>query len=198
MKECPSCGAVITENVAFCPACGTKISTVTPETKNVNVALEKDLARAETFANSILNRSQIWERDTNACELNFINIINTYPTEPKAYLATVNYWVKLINRAMNPQNKSELICLGDSNTLVKNLDMYLDNASKNNINNDLEITQEITRLKGCIESFKMNQSQLSASNAENIKKRNRRSFWITVCITIVLIIVVFAIALDLA
>lgn len=195
MKECPSCGAVITENVAFCPACGTKINTVTPETNISNTVFENVLARVETKAKSVLNQSRIMKPHIDDCELEFSIITNAYPTEPKVYLAHVNFWVEMINRAISPQSqypeqKRGDYCINDFPGLIRQLDTYLDNATKYNKNNDSEITQEIMRLKGYVESIKMNPSQLEKFTVQNEKdvKFHRRLFLISLIVGLFVIV----------
>ena len=196
MKECPSCGSSIDDTMAFCPVCGSKVYNEKKETKNTNSSLETDLAKAELYASDLFSRSQVFVRDTNAGETLFLNIINAYPTEPKAYIGYVNYIVRYIDRAINPKKSDEIISFCDLNGLIGRSEAFLNNATKYNVNNDYEIVQEITRLKGCLESFKMNQAELNSINAENTKKKDRRGTVFGLIAFGVGIIIIIAILLD--
>ena len=168
MKECPSCGAAVDEKMAFCPVCGSKINNISQTKKKANTALENDLARAEAYASSILyTKSKIVLKETDAGELNFLNIIDRYPSDPKVYIAYVNYITKYIERVMNPNKGDETIYFKDLNGLIGKCKAFLNNAAKYNIENDDEIIQEISRLQGCLESLRMNQPEIDAKNRSN-------------------------------
>ena len=168
MKECPSCGATVDEKMAFCPACGSKITNIIQSKKKINAALENDLALAEAYASSILyTKSKIVFKEVNAGELNFLNIIDRYPTEPKVYIAYVNYMTKYIERVMNPNKGDETMYFKDINGMIEKCRVFLNNAAKYNIDNDDDVIQEITRLQGCLESLKMNQPEIDAKNRRN-------------------------------
>lgn len=192
MKECPSCGATVDEKMAFCPACGSKITNITQSNKKINPALENDLALAEAYASSILyTKSKILLKETDAGELNFLNIIDRYPTEPKVYIAYVNYITKYIDRVMNPNKFDEKIYFKDINGLIEKCRVFLNNAAKYNIDNDDDVIQEITRLQGCLESLKMNQPEIDAKN----KKNKQIAIW-SIIIIVVLIIISLSLLLS--
>ena len=174
MKECPSCGFLIDETAEFCPACGSKIHNEKKETKNTNIALENDLAKAELYASDLFSRSSILASGIETGESLFLNIINTYPTESKSYIGYVNYTVRYIERTINSQEYDDLTSIYDLDALIKKCEAFLNNATKYNVNKDYEIVQEITRLKGCLESIKMNQIEFNSVNVENEKMKKRQ------------------------
>jgi len=190
MKECPSCGYAVDENMAFCPVCGSKVDNVNnAKKKSMNAELENDLARAEMYASSVLyTKSNIVLKEVDAGELNFTNLIDRYPTESKVYIAYVNYMVKYIDRVMNPQKGDETIYFKDFNRLVGQCKMFLNNAAKYNTENDYEVLQEISRLQGCLESLKMNQPEIDTKN-----RRNKRiAIWSSVIIIVIAILAIIA------
>ena len=168
MKECPSCGTIVDEEMTFCPACGSKLTNITQSKKRINAVLENDLALAEAYASSIFTQKNIIKKQINAGELNFLNIIDRYPTEPKVYIAYVNYTTKYIERAMNWRVGDEIITFSDINGIIEKCKIFLNNASKYNTDNDDEVIQELSRLQARLESIKMNRSEIDAKN----QKRN--------------------------
>ena len=170
MKECPSCGYAVDDNMAFCPVCGSKVNNANSTKKTINIAFENDLARADAYASSVLyTKSKIVFKECNAGEVNYLNLIDRYPSEPKVYIAYVNYVTKYIERVMNPNKGDETIYFKDINGLVEKCRIFLNNATKYNTDNDYEVIQEISRLQGCLESLKMNQPEIDTKNSKNKK-----------------------------
>lgn len=168
-KECPSCGNVVEAGQLYCPVCGTKINNVDQLKKSINSALENDLARAEVYASAVLyEKSTIKYEEVNQGELNFLNLIDKYPTEPKVYIAYVNYITKYIDHVFNIKS-GDAIYFNDINGLIGQCRSFLNNATKYNIENDVKILQEISRLQGVLQSLKTNQSEIIAENKKNKK-----------------------------
>ena len=178
MKECPSCGYLVKDELSYCPVCGAKMGVLKPAPKR-NVFLEGDIARAEAYASTVLyTKNRINLKECNTAELTFLSIIDKYPSEPKAYVAYVNYMTKYIDRIMNPKKGDEKIYFKDLDGLIDKCIMFLDNASKyNQDESDDSLLQEISRLQSCLESLKMKQPQINAKN-----KKNKNAYIITIVV----------------
>lgn len=177
MKECPSCGAVITENVAFCPACGTKIEGVNKVTpKNVNKELESLLftinSNAEVALSKNLGPGLIGGanyENLNKLENAYLEIIQKFPTEPKAYIAYVDYKIKYtlkINSLTNIFATTQYF-VGDIDLIITRCKNYLLKAKEYATESDLEtILQLETRLSSKVEAI---------SNDDTIKQKQEKN-----------------------
>ena len=167
-RECPSCGAMVEEGQLFCPMCGTKMPTANIVNKNENKYLKDEIAKAEAYATAVLySKSKIVFNEVNAAELNFLNIIEKFPSEPKAYVAYVNFATKYVDRVMNPRAGDNVIYFNDLHGLIEKSELYLHKAL-DYANDDIDgtILQEISILQSKLESYKLDKS---------IEKKNKKN-----------------------
>ena len=107
-RECPSCGNMVENNQMFCPMCGTKIPVTNTINKNENKYLKDEIAKAEAYATVVLyTNNRIVFKEISAAEVNFMNIIDKFPSSPESYIAYVNFTVKLIERILNRKQNDE-------------------------------------------------------------------------------------------
>lgn len=169
-RECPSCGAMVEEGQLFCPMCGTKMSTANIANKNENKYLKDEIAKAEAYATAVLySKSKIVFNEVNAAELNFLNIIEKFPSEPKAYVAYVNFVTKCVDRVMNPRAGDDVVYFNDLHGLIEKSELYLHKAL-DYANEDIDgtILQEISILQSKLESYKLDKS-IEEKNEKNKK-----------------------------
>lgn len=176
-KECPSCGHMVEAGQAFCPMCGSKLNIVSEARKKENKFLKDEIAKAEAYASAVLyTKSKIVFNEVNSGELNFLNIIDKFPSEPEAYIAYVNYMTKYIDRVIHPKAGDGVVYFKDLQGLIDKCKMFLEKAlnySDTEINGNL--LQEISRLQSCLETFKLDDT-VEKSNQKNRKT----SIWGTV------------------
>lgn len=163
-SECPSCGNIVENGQAFCPMCGTQIKdTKKTAKKAVNKELESLLftvnANAETALAEKLGAGLIGQ-DRYAklvkLETAYLEIIQNFPTEPKAYLAYVDYVIKFVLKIHNLQNvfATTQYFIGDVDLIVKRCKDYLLKAKEFADDDELEkILQLESELSSKIEAL---------------------------------------------
>ena len=170
-KECPSCGNIVEAGQAFCPMCGSKLHMVSETEKKENKYLKDEIAKAEAYASSVLyTKSKIVFNEVNSGELNFLAIIDKFPSEPEAYIAYVNYMTKYIDRVIHPQAGDAVVYFNDLQGMIDKCKLFLEKAlnySNTEINGSL--LQEISRLQGCLDSFKLDET-VEKTNQKNKNK----------------------------
>ena len=173
-RECPSCGNMVENNQMFCPMCGTKISVTNTINKNENKYLKDEIAKAEAYATVVLyTNNRIVFKEISAAEVNFMNIIDKFPSSPESYIAYVNFTVKLIERILNRKQNDEYIYLQDLQGSIKTCNMFLNKALQY-ADNDISgnTLQEISRLQSHLDSFKLDETVVK-QNEKNKKIANR-------------------------
>lgn len=170
-KECPSCGNMVEDDQVFCPMCGTRIALKTTTETKENKFLKDEIAKAEAYATTVLYaKSKIVFNEVNAAELNFLSIIDKFPSEPKAYIAYVNFATKYCERVLNSNEGDEVIYFKDLQGFIDKCKLFL---SKAIIYADKELDgamlQEISELQSKLETFKLDKT-IEAQNQHNIKK----------------------------
>ncbi|MBR5191970.1 MAG: zinc ribbon domain-containing protein [Clostridia bacterium] len=188
-KECPNCGTVISPGQQFCPACGTRIvETKKTEIKNTNKYLDEAIARADTYASTVLyTKSKIVHTEVNQGELNFIEIIDKFPSETQSYIAYVNYMTKYIERVIHPKAGDEIIYFYDLSGMIEKCRMYLQKAIKyanNEVDGDL--LQEVSNLERKLDNFRLDKS-VEQKNVENKQAAKKGTVWAIVLIVIIVI-----------
>lgn len=177
-RECPSCGAMVEKGQLFCPMCGTKMPTANIANKNENKYLKEEIAKAEAYATAALySKSKIVFNEVKTAESNFLNIIEKFPSEPKAYVAYVNFATKLVDRVMNPRAGDDVIYLKDLHGFIGTSELYLHKAL-DYANEDIDgvLLQEISILQSKLESYKLDKS-IEEKNEENNKKNKKDTIW---------------------
>ena len=159
-RECPSCGNMVEDGQIFCPMCGTRMTYTNQSTnKNVNKELESLLFTVNSNAEVALEKSIFWSitnyNDLFTLESAYLEIIQKYPTEAKAYLAYVNYAIKLILKLHSLPATSNY-CLQEKqyNVFMNRCKDYLSKAKEFADDNELEsILQFESVLSSKIESI---------------------------------------------
>lgn len=173
-RECPSCGNMVENNQMFCPMCGTKIPVTNTINKNENKYLKDEIAKAEAYATVVLyTNNRIVFKEISAAEVNFMNIIDKFPSSPESYIAYVNFTVKLIERILNRKQNDEYIYLQDLQSSINACNMFLNKALQY-ADNDISgnTLQEISRLQSHLDSFKLDETVVK-QNEKNKKIANR-------------------------
>lgn len=173
-RECPSCGNMVENNQMFCPMCGTKIPVTNTINKNENKYLKDEIAKAEAYATVVLyTNNRIVFKEISAAEVNFMNIIDKFPSSPESYIAYVNFIVKLIERILNRKQNDEYIYLQDLQGGINTCNMFLNKALQY-ADNDISgnTLQEISRLQSHLDSFKLDETVVK-QNEKNKKIANR-------------------------
>ena len=175
-RECPSCGNMVENNQMFCPMCGTKIPVTNTINKNENKYLKDEIAKAEAYATAVLyTKSKIVFNEVNSAELNFLNIIEKFPSEPQAYIAYVNYIIKCLDRALTPKEGDAVIFFNDLQGVIEKCKLFLEKALRyTNEDIDGNLLQEISVLQSRLETFKLDDS-FSNKNEENKKRAKKGS-----------------------
>ena len=159
-RECPSCGNMVEDGQIFCPMCGTRMTYTNQSTnKNVNKELESLLFTVNSNAEVALEKSIFWSitnyNDLFTLESAYLEIIQKYPIEAKAYLAYVNYAIKLILKLHSLPATSNY-CLQEKqyNVFMNRCKDYLSKAKEFADDNELEsILQLESILSSKIESI---------------------------------------------
>lgn len=173
-RECPSCGNMVEDDQMFCPMCGTKIPVTNTINKNENKYLKDEIAKAEAYATVVLyTNNRIVFKEISAAEVNFMNIIDKFPSSPESYIAYVNFTVKLIERILNRKQNDEYIYLQDLQGSINACNMFLNKALQY-ADNDISgnTLQEISRLQSHLDSFKLDETVVK-QNEKNKKIANR-------------------------
>ena len=110
-KECPNCGNMLNEDQAFCPACGTQIRVKSIKQKQYNKELESLLFNVDSNAEAYLAKNigsgiggSIVVGKLEEIESSYLEIIQKFPTEPKAYLSYVDYMIKFVRKITSLTN----------------------------------------------------------------------------------------------
>ena len=183
-RECPSCGNMVEDNQMFCPMCGTKIPIT--NTINENKYLKDEIAKAEAYATAVLyTNSKIVLKEISIAEVNFLNIIDKFPSSPESYIAYVNFIVKLIERILNRKQNDDYIYLRDLQGSISKCNMFLNKALQY-ANNDTSgnTLQEISRLQSHLDSFKLDETVVK-QNEKNKKIANRGIYAIIIAAIVV-------------
>ena len=159
-RECPSCGNMVESGQEFCPMCGTRMTYTNQSTnKNVNKELESLLFTVNSNAEVALEKSIFWSitnyNNLFTLESAYLEIIQKYPTEAKAYLAYVNYAIKLILKLHSlPATSNYCLQENQYNVLMQRCKDYLYKAKEFADDNELEsILQFESVLSSKIESI---------------------------------------------
>lgn len=159
-RECPSCGNMVEDGQIFCPMCGTRMTYANqPTNKKVNKELESLLFTVNSYAEVALEKSIFWSitnyNNLFDIENAYLEIIQKFPTEAKAYLAYVNYAIKLVLKLHSLPATSNY-CLQEKqyNIFMKRCKDYLYKAKEFADDNELEsILQLESILSSKIESI---------------------------------------------
>ena len=175
-RECPSCGNMVESGQAYCPMCGSKLPLTNTISKNENKYLKDEIAKAEAYATAVLyTKSKIVFNEVNSAELNFLKIIEKFPSEPQAYIAYVNYIIKYLDRALTPKEGDDVVFFNDLQGLIEKCKLFLEKALRY-ANEDIDgnLLQEICVLQSRLETFKLDDS-FSNKNEENKKRAKKGS-----------------------
>lgn len=150
-KECPSCGSIIEDKVLICPACGKQLYAEVDKKRSINKELESLLFTVNTNAEACLAKSlgagpigaSNYEK-LNKCEGAYLEIIQRFPTEPKAYLAYVDYMIKYVVKinSLTSVFATTQYFIGDVTTIVNRCRNYLEKAKE--FASDEELVQVLT------------------------------------------------------
>ena len=159
-RECPSCGNMVESGHEFCPMCGTRMTYANqPTNKKANKELESLLFTVNCNAEVALEKSIFWSitnyNNLFDIENAYLEIIQKFPTEAKAYLAYVNYAIKLVLKLHSLPATSNY-CLQEKqyNIFMKRCKDYLYKAKEFADDNELEsILQLESILSSKIESI---------------------------------------------
>lgn len=174
-RECPSCGNMVESGQAFCPMCGTRMTYANqPTNKKVNKELESLLFTVNSNAEVALEKSIFWSitnyNNLFDIENAYLEIIQKFPTEAKAYLAYVNYAIKLILKLHSLPATSNY-CLQEKqyNIFMKRCKDYLYKAKEFADDNELaSILQLESVLSSKMESI-ANDGEITQKQEKNKK-----------------------------
>ena len=163
-RECPSCGNMVEDGQIFCPMCGTRMTYANqPTNKKVNKELEALLytvnSNAEVALSQNLGAGLIGQKNYNnllKLESAYMEIIQNFPTESKAYIAYVDYMIKYVLKINSLTNvfATTQYFIGDLDTIIKRCKDYLYKAKEFADDNELEsILQLESVLSSKIESI---------------------------------------------
>lgn len=173
-KECPSCGNIIKDGQLYCPACGTKIiNKNVAVNKVVNSGLEACLFKVDSEAEIALVKNcgtSIWEEKNTKkliqLENDYLEIIQKYPSESKAYIAYVDYMIKYVVKINStPAYKG---------VYIENIDLIV-NRCKNYLSKAKEFASE-DELENILQLESLLSSKIEAiENDDTIKEKNKKS-----------------------
>lgn len=178
-KECPNCGNILNENQAFCPACGTQIKANPNKEKKYNKELESLLFTVDSNAETYLAKnigagiggSIVYEK---LCQVEkaYMEIIQKFPTEPKAYMSYVDYMIKFVVKITSITNvfTRTQYYISDMKPIVDRCRNYLIKAkqfaSDDEIAQILQLDSELTQK---LESINLN------TNIKKQQEKNQKS-----------------------
>lgn len=175
-KECPNCGNILNENQAFCPACGTQIKANPNKEKKYNKELESLLFTVDSNAETYLAKNigagiggsivyeKLWQ-----VEKAYMEIIQKFPTEAKAYISYVDYMIKLVEKITSLTNVfvRTQYYISDMKPIVERCRNYLNKAKQFASDNEItQILQLDSQLTQKLESINLN---------TNIKKQQEKN-----------------------
>lgn len=178
-KECPNCGNMLNEGQAFCPACGTQIEVKAIKEKQYNKELESLLFTIDSQAEANLAKNigpgiggSIVHGELVKLEEAYLEIIQKFPTEPKAYMSYVDYTIKFVVKITSITNvfaKTQYY-ISDMKPIVDRCRNYLIKAkqfaSDDEIAQILQLDSELTQK---LESINLN------TNIKKQQKKNQKS-----------------------
>ena len=178
-RECPSCGNMVESGQEFCPMCGNKMNdTVKSKHKTVNQELEALLytvnSNAEVALSQNLGAGLIGQKNYNnllKLESAYMEIIQNFSTESKAYIAYVDYMIKYVLKINSLTNvfATTQYFIGDLDTIIKRCKDYLYKAKEFAADNELEsILQLESVLSSKIESI-ANDGEITQKQEKNKK-----------------------------
>lgn len=181
-QECPSCGNMVGDGQLFCPMCGTKIERTAQTVKSqINRELESLLftvnSNAEVALSKNLGAGLVGQNNYNnliKLENAYLEIIQRFPTESKAYIAYVDYMIKYILKinSLTSVFAATTYFIGDLNVIVPRCRNYLQKAKEFADEADLEqILQLDSQLSSKIESISRDTTiQTKQEKNKNIAK----------------------------
>lgn len=172
-RECPSCGNMVEENQAFCPMCGTKMIQETNHKKSVNEEFERNLLNINNSAEMafIKFKNSKDVKSFNGIEAAYLNLLNAFPLESRAYSAYVEYLLKYFETINQLPAKSGIYV--SKEIVVNRCKTYLDKAKEFADEFELEkILQLDSILTQKIETIK-NDPQIEMREAQAKKAQSR-------------------------
>lgn len=163
-RECTSCGNIVENGQAFCPMCGTPLPSVNKSNnKKINKELESALFTVNSNAEVALSQtlgsgisgSKKYENLLKLEEA-YLEIIQRFPIESKAYCAYVDYMIKFVVKINSITNvfASTQYFIGDIDAIVARCKDYLMKAKEFADDSELEkILQLESQLSSKIESI---------------------------------------------
>lgn len=193
-RECPSCGNMVESGQAFCPMCGTRMTYANqPTNKKVNKELESLLFTVNSNAEVALEKSIFWSitnyNNLFDIENAYLEIIQKFPTEAKAYLAYVNYAIKLILKLHSlPATSNCCLQEGQYNVLMQRCKDYLSKAKEFADDAELEtILQTESSLSSKVESIKND-----ASIKDKQQKSKKINNWVWIFLGVLFLLYIIA------
>ena len=178
-KECPNCGNMLNEGQAFCPACGTQIEVKAIKEKQYNKELESLLFTVDSKAEANLAKNigpgiggSIVHGELVKLEEAYLEIIQKFPTEPKAYISYVDYMIKFVVKITSITNvfTRTQYYISDMKLIVDRCRNYLNKAkqfaSDDEIAKILQLDSELTQK---LESINLN------TNIKKQQEKNQKS-----------------------
>ncbi len=201
MKECPSCGSVVEEGQLFCPACGAKLIMRTEKKKTFNKELESQLIQVDNYAEVCLSKKLgagpiggINYENLNKCENLYLHIVETFPTESKAYIAYVDYMIKRTEKLANITNifARTQYFIGDIDLITKRCKQYLIKAKQFASDDDLE---QILQMESLVASkLEAIASDKTISEREEKNTKTAKIAWIFVGVLLGVVLLCWLIA----
>lgn len=175
-KECPNCGNMLNEGQAFCPACGTQIEVKAIKEKQYNKELESLLFTVDSKAEANLAKNivpgiggSIVHGELVKLEEAYLEIIQNFPTEAKAYISYVDYMIKFVEKITSLTNVfvRTQYYISDMKPIVDRCRNYLNKAKQFASDNEItQILQLDSQLTQKLESINLN---------TNIKKQQEKN-----------------------
>ncbi len=178
-KECPNCGNMLNEGQAFCPACGTQIEVKAIKEKQYNKELESLLFTVDSQAEANLAKNigpgiggSIVHGKLVKLEEAYLEIIQKFPTEPKAYISYVDYMIKFLEKFTSLTNAfvRTQYFISDMKPIVDRCRNYLNKAKQFASDNEItQILQLDSQLTQKLESINLN------TNIKKQQEKNQKS-----------------------
>lgn len=178
-KECPSCGSMVEEGQLYCPSCGTKLVIESAKKKAFNKEFEAQLIQVDNYAEVCLSKNlgagiggSINYENINKCEGLYLQIVEQFPTESRAYIAYVDFMIKRTEKLAGLKGAAARTdyFIGDINLIINRCRQYLVKAKQ--FANDEELEQILQ-----MDSLVSSKLEAIANDKSILKGEERKKKW---------------------
>lgn len=176
-KECPSCGSMVEEGQLYCPSCGTKLVSQSIKKKTFNKEFESQLIQVDNCAEVCLSKNlgagidgNIEYKNLNKCEGLYLQLVERFPTESRAYIAYVDFMIKRTEKLANITDLARIqYLIGDVDFIINRCRQYLVKAKQFASDEELE---QILQMDSLVSS-KLEAIANDTTISENEKKKKK-------------------------